>query len=493
MKKVVFFLIISALFIVSCGKSEIITRHNSQAGTGGSDETLTDEDHDTAEEADDEEAPETDDADLPDDDTPDYSGTYGLPKCSLQGKAPCFDPMTDLAWSSLSDPMSHEDALIYCYKLDEGGFKDWYLPGIDELRTLIRQCPELEPDGECPVSEKEKCLNYDECLDEICYNTQCSAKKETIFSRIWDTDELWSSSKCLQETSYYGESFWTINFKIPKITHAYDESDERRLRCTRSVHSSGEDEGSETKTVKCKGLPENAQWNTVSSITQTWNGAKWLPDETGVFDNEPSTENCRFKCFDNFVWKVMTVDDEEYGKCVPECGKTDAEICSDTNGNIFFDKKTGLLWSSLAGKDDYVKDYSSAWKNAYNYCENLTEGEYSDWHLPTIDELRTLIKNCPATETGGTCNLDNIPDDLFDENNKVPDECLSCTKDEALSGKYSRIGDFVPLWSSTESPVRVNYVIKFYWFADFPSGRISTTNETANSSYYFVRCVRKEE
>lgn len=488
MKKIVFFLIISILFAVSCG--------NSGKAENDDEDTGKTTDGDTADEGspekDDEDVPEDDGEDLPDEDIPDYSQTYGLPKCSLQGKTPCFDPMTDLAWSSLSEPMKHEDALIYCYELDEGGFQDWYLPSIDELRTLMRHCPELEPKGACKVSEKERCFSYYDCYDQDICEYACYEKKDEIFSRIWDTDELWSSTKC-DPCFWKGyKLFWSADFKIPEIDYV-NEDNELRVRCTRSVHSSGESEGIENRTAECEGLPENAEWNTVSSITQTWNGAKWVPSETGVFDNEPSTENCRFKCFDNFIYKVSTADDKESGQCVPECGKTDAEICSYTNGNIFFDKKTGLMWSSLAGEDKYDSNVSYALQSAVTYCENLTEGEYSDWHLPTIDELRTLIKNCPATETGGACILDNIPDDLFDENNKVPDECLSCSQDEELTGKYSRLGDFVSLWSSTESPVRVNYTIDFYWFVDFSSGSIDSTNETDNPSYYFVRCARKEE
>ena len=57
-----------------------------------------------------------------------------------------------------------------------------------------------------------------------------------------------------------------------------------------------------------------------------------------------------------------------------------------------------LAWSSVAPK-------AMSWKEAQNYCSNLEENDSSDWRLPNIDELRTLIKNCVQTEPGGSCRI----------------------------------------------------------------------------------------
>ena len=47
----------------------------------------------------------------------------------------------------------------------------------------------------------------------------------------------------------------------------------------------------------------------------------------------------------------------------------------------------GKMWSSRSSS-------TYTWSDAVSYCDNLTEGGYSDWRLPNINELRTLIKNC---------------------------------------------------------------------------------------------------
>ena len=50
------------------------------------------------------------------------------------------------------------------------------------------------------------------------------------------------------------------------------------------------------------------------------------------------------------------------------------------------DTKTGLMW---AARDN---GSNINWKNAKRYCENYRGGEYSDWRMPTQDELAGLYK-----------------------------------------------------------------------------------------------------
>jgi hypothetical protein len=48
----------------------------------------------------------------------------------------------------------------------------------------------------------------------------------------------------------------------------------------------------------CTGLPANAEWNTVSSITQIWDTVDnaYLPSIVGKYSDIASTNSCVFSC-----------------------------------------------------------------------------------------------------------------------------------------------------------------------------------------------------
>lgn len=128
---------------------------------------------------------------------------------------------------------------------------------------------------------------------------------------------------------------------------------------------------------------------------------------------------------------------------------------------------------------------------ALSYCDNLTEGGYSDWRLPNIDALRTLIQNCPNTSSGGKCN--------------VSSSCLSsgggagcqsdcynyCNNCGAANQSISKLNDVFTLWSSSNDSCNSQY----YWVVDFSEGSVINKfagySDGSNSVIdFYVRCVR---
>jgi hypothetical protein len=71
------------------------------------------------------------------------------------------DISTDLSWQdpqkdayTTGDPgLAQPDAIRYCDELVIGGYDDWKLPDIDELRTIIRGNTDTETGGDCPITE----------------------------------------------------------------------------------------------------------------------------------------------------------------------------------------------------------------------------------------------------------------------------------------------------------------------------------------------------
>ena len=285
------------------------------------------------------------------------------------------------------------------------------------------------------------------------------------------------------------------------------------------------------QTKPCTGKPANASWNTASQIKQTWDGEEWYPSTTAVYNTNASTTECRFKCNTNYSWNssnstcVLTTQQgtcsakpantvwndngkngkfdqtwngstytpESYtstysetagicrfkcasaeytwngssctsaGSSLPECSSTSSTPCKDSSSD--------LIWSARASS-------TMTWSNAGTYCNNLTEGGYSDWHLPTISALRTLIRNCSGTVTGGSCG---VTDSCLSRGCWTSDTCESCISDSA--GKHSKFGETGGFWSSS---VRSDNTV-YAWRVRFSDGSVYAVSKAANVN---VRCVR---
>lgn len=153
-------------------------------------------------------------------------------------------------------------------------------------------------------------------------------------------------------------------------------------------------------------------------------------------------------CGDDSMWQYLSCDTLclQYGYGLPsECGldgygyqsclcsdpvdgDIDNDIDTDTDGDTdpgdgtWTDDNTGLMWENPDYLDVMSRKYS--WQDALDFCENLVLNGYDDWRAPTIDELRSLIRGCPATETGGTCPVTSQCLDYLSCKN---DDCQGCT------------------------------------------------------------------
>lgn len=157
----------------------------------------------------------------------------------------------------------------------------------------------------------------------------------------------------------------------------------------------------------------------------------------------------------------------------------------ECNEGICLDPNTGLMWMQYP-----TIAYGGT---AEQKCEDLEWGTYSDWRVPTINEVRSLIRGCPATETGGSCT---ITDSCTDYSECFSQSCFGCDAGQGPdhAGCYLP-DDFYPdgmvgcfeTWAFPEGQWDKKGKEKLYWLISFGSGGFTYQDGSFN---YAVNCVR---
>ena len=180
------------------------------------------------------------------------------------------------------------------------------------------------------------------------------------------------------------------------------------------------------------------------------------------------------------------------GKCEDDCvgrvcGQSpnegfDCGTCSEATETCLFGQceDLGYAWQNPPA------DNTMTLHAAIDYCEGLSLDGYSDWHLPSISELRSLIRGCPATETGGSCGVN---DDCLSDAACRDSSCDGCSDGQGpAAGCYwpdGMEGSCSYYWSSSRGDL-----VDFAWYVDFDYGYVDSNYEGSNRS---VRCVRRGE
>ena len=144
------------------------------------------------------------------------------------------------------------------------------------------------------------------------------------------------------------------------------------------------------------------------------------------------------------------------------------EICQDSKcvevkPGPWLDPTTQLYWENPA------PDVTLSWEGAIQYCEDLTL-DNGAWHLPTIDELRSLIDGCPVTDTKGSCNVSEGDCLGVACKNEACDGCdvKSGWGDVATYWPDRLAGECCRYWSSTPVAEPSNDA----WFVNFNTGQV---------------------
>jgi hypothetical protein len=79
----------------------------------------------------------------------------------------------------------------------------------------------------------------------------------------------------------------------------------------------------------------------------------------------------------------------------------------DVSVDTVRDRYTGLIWQRHV--DPACEDGCCTWSEAQDYCAGLDLGDQSDWRLPTLKELQTLVDEAQASPAIDSNAFPGIP------------------------------------------------------------------------------------
>ncbi len=151
----------------------------------------------------------------------------------------------------------------------------------------------------------------------------------------------------------------------------------------------------------------------------------------------------------------------ENGQCVPA-------------GETWTDTVNSLTWEVI-GAEVNAMDFT-----AVTHCQNLTKAG-GGWRLPSIGELRTLVRGCAVTQAGGTCEVTDAC--------KLPSCYAAAACDGCVSGGGGATGGCywpAELLGACDKPYTSNTSYP-YWAIDF---KVASIKDVGNGITAYARCVR---
>jgi hypothetical protein len=158
-------------------------------------------------------------------------------------------------------------------------------------------------------------------------------------------------------------------------------------------------------------------------------------------------------------------------------GDSDTETTTDTDALCWIDENTGLMWQVTSSSSFYMGG-----AEAESVCDDLVLCGFSDWKLPDVTEMRTIIQGCPETETSGSCPIE-------DGATVEVDQCDGCTGGAGPDDGYFR-------YSALEGAPDGDWTTSVPWngtniyIVQFTLARILPASPDDPDTLNNVRCVR---
>ena len=179
----------------------------------------------------------------------------------------------------------------------------------------------------------------------------------------------------------------------------------------------------------------------------------------------------------------------------------DVDVADPTlidNGNdTVTDTKTNLIWEKTPATEHFQMcttdiDYNTCLpenRPAEKHCKAKDGGSIGNgWRLPTVSELRSLVKDCFGTATDGTCNVSELDGGCLSWGCRDP-SCTGCISGGGpgeggryIDNVFNNIEDAY-FWSSSPHADRSDYA----WYVNFDGGGVYYSHV---DYAHGVRCVR---
>ena len=414
-----------------------------------------------------------------------YLKTFPDGKCAEEGKSVRnkFKKIGGLEWSDLSPKVIFFSYVLedYCGNLSEDGHDDWGLPDIEDLRMLVQNHSATIADGSCdeykiyPISDN------------------CRGENGNNFSKLGDKVKILSSSYVQGYMGKYLDGLG-LDFSNGGIFEVYDKYS--YFRCVRIVDNDME---------ACNSVRKDPSFHAWSLYLRKFPNGKCAKAAKEAMDKI----SCK-KAVSSSDWKNYLKEFPD-GKCAAEAKMIiEVNLCSEAKeessragweaylrerdfpfgrcsyeGKIFvnqYRKIGGLEWSDVSVADDgYFSGHPrySQWE-AEDYCVKLEEGGHKDWRLPTVDELKMLIRNCPKTD------LEKYEIESYEVNEKSEegDSLKNICFYSRLQGDYDGFG----LWAYQEAEA-----LSLYADIDGIHEENPDVSCYGDEGCHSVRCVRQED
>lgn len=343
--------------------------------------------------------------------------------------------------------------------------------------------------GLCP--ENEICGTDHTCVAEsdICFNKECGnvaftdhldVKHQVQCGTCADEEYCSTSLKCVVKDDECVGKCGTITVQ------AFEGDIE--IECGGCT---GEFAYCNTENV-CDEACQERECGSEAVVLETLLEKKFVCGDCGSGVNYCGTDyKCKVACaeFDCGYDNVETVDGAESITC-GEC--TGADYCDSVqkcktgsvsgdfiiDENIVIDTVNNFMWQKTNSE-------GMSLASAVTYCNDLTTDGFSDWILPDILMLRSIISGCSVSKTCG------VTDSCADSTCSNAD-CDGCANGAGTGPQglylapdiWTYTGDANGrFWSSSATPDKADS----YWFVRFSNGSVAYNWD---GSEYFVRCVR---